>query len=117
MGFLSFIKKLFTCGDVDKAALNAVRARHGIKVDENEKVSVNESPVEIDRSVREYNVWEEIRNYRSNFFFGSWATRKFHPFGEDKVKKQLAELEKKREEERKKKEEESNNIPGNSGAP
>ena len=45
-----------------------------------------------------YDAWEEIDNFKMNFFLGSWATRKFKGgvIGEDKVKKELEELERKR---------------------
>jgi hypothetical protein len=47
-----------------------------------------------------YDPWEEIDNFKMNFFLGGWATRKFKGgvIGEDKVKKELEELEKKRAE-------------------
>jgi hypothetical protein len=115
MGFLSFIKKLFTGADVDEAALNAARARHGIKVGEKDKVASKKPITEAERSAPDYDVWEELRYFRSSFFLGRWASRKFRPLGEDKLKKKLVELEKKREEERRKKEGESNNIPDSSG--
>jgi hypothetical protein len=45
-----------------------------------------------------FDAWEEIDNFKMNFFLGSWATKKFKGgiIGEDKVKKELEELEKKR---------------------
>ena len=103
MGFLSFIRKLFTDDAVDEAALDAARARHGVNVNSKQKVEMSEHTSEAERFGQDYDVWEDIRNYRSNFFVGRWFTRKFHPFGEDKLKKQLADLEKKREEERRQK--------------
>jgi len=96
MGFLSFMKKVIGVEDEDDAELNAARARHGInpdKLDEKEPKSTQK------RFTEEYDVWEEIRNIRTNFFIGNWANKKFRVVGEDKVKKQLEELEKKREEE------------------
>jgi uncharacterized protein YciI len=33
------------------------------------------------RMAEDYNAWEEIDNYRANFFFGSWATKKFKAIG------------------------------------
>jgi hypothetical protein len=99
MGFLSFMKKVISVEDEDDAELNAARARHGInpdKMDEKEPKSGQK------RFTEEYDVWEEIRNIRTNFFIGNWATKKFRVVGEDKVKKQLEDLEKKREEEGKK---------------
>ena len=64
--------------------------------------------LERERKPEPYDVWEEVRNIRTSFFLGSWASRKIKSVhvGEDKLKKELEELEKKREEERRRKEEE-----------
>jgi hypothetical protein len=94
MGFLSFMKKVFSGESEDDAELNAARARHGINVNEPDE---HKSGTKQERFAEEYDVWEEIKNIRSNFFIGNWAAKKFHVIGEDKVKKQLEELEKKRE--------------------
>ena len=99
MGFKSFLKSIFVGSDADDAELQAARARHGIKVDEKDGKDY------INKDREPYDAWEEIRNMRTNFFLGSWVNKKFRVIGEDKVKKQRAELEKKREEERKQKEE------------
>jgi hypothetical protein len=101
MGFFSFWKKVFS-GESDKeeAELDAARARHGIKVD---KAEMNKPRTETERFAENYDPWEEVRNYRLNFFIGNWAARKFRIVGEEKLKKKLAELEKKREEEERKK--------------
>jgi ribosomal protein L9 len=101
MGFLSFLKKIFGGRSKDEAELDAARARHGITVDKKE---INKPTSEAERFGKDYNVWDDIRNYRSNFLVGNWVARKFRPIGEEKVKKQLEDLEKKREEERKMKE-------------
>ena len=95
MGFKDFFKKAFNSEDeLTDAELNAARARHGIQV---------ETPEEQKKRLKEekepYDPWEEVRNVRSSFFFGSWVTRKFHIVGEDKVKAELERLEKKRKEE------------------
>ena len=100
MGFLSFIKKVFGGESKDEVKLDAARARHGITVDKKE---MDKAKTEAERFGKDYNVWDDLRNYRANFFVGNWVARKFRPIGEDKVKKQLADLEKKREEERKRK--------------
>jgi hypothetical protein len=100
MGFLSFMKKIIGGEDEDDAELNAARARHGINPD---KLDKKEPKSAQKRFTEEYDVWEEIRNIRTNFFIGNWANKKFRVVGEDKVKKQLEELEKKREEEGKQK--------------
>ncbi len=100
MGFKSFMKQIIFGHDdesADEAALQAVREKYGIKTDvedERQKTSVEEE---------DYDPWEDIRNLRMHFFFGSWVTRKFRVVGEEKVKKQLEELERKREEEAKRK--------------
>ena len=100
MGFLSFLKKIFGGGSADEAELDAARARHGIIVDKKE---MDKARTEAERFAEDYDVWEDIKNYRANFFVGGWVSKKFHPIGEDKVKKQLADLEKKRQEEERKK--------------
>ncbi len=105
MGFKSFMKQVIFGHDDEDAELQAARARHGIEVGDEKKVE--DRPQE-----HEYDAWDELKNIRTNFFFGSWATRKYkhRVIGEEKVKKQLADLEKKREEEAaaKEKEEEGN---------
>jgi hypothetical protein len=102
MGFISFMKKVLFGADEDDAELRAARARHGIVLDKTDTEEARES----DEPEKEpYDVWEEVRNMRGTFLFGSWASRKFRIIGEDKVKAELEALEKKREEERKKKEE------------
>lgn len=94
MGLLSFFKKVFTGEDEkQEKELDEARARHGIQVD---KVEMNKKTSYEERFGEEYDVWEDIRNIRSNFFLGTWASRKFHIVGEDKVKKQLEDLDKKR---------------------
>ena len=96
MGFLDFWKKVFSGEDADDAELRAARARHGITVDEKQDRRAKDEPEK-----EPYDPWEEVRNARTSFFFGSWATRKFRVVGEDKVKAELEALEKKREEEKK----------------
>ena len=100
MGFLSFMKKVIGMEGEDDPAIIAARARHGIDPD---KLEEKERKSEQDRFTEQFDVWEEIRNIRMNFFIGNWASKKFRIIGEDKVKKQLADLEKKREEESKQK--------------
>jgi hypothetical protein len=102
MGFLDFLSRLFSSGDDDDAELRAARERHGIKVETPEEQKKRE------KEEREpYDPWEEVRNARSSFFLGTWASRKFHIIGEDKVKAELEALEKKREEEAQQKKEEN----------
>jgi hypothetical protein len=99
MGFIDFWKKMFS-SEEDDAELKAARARHGIKVETPEEQKKREKAEE-----EPWDPWEVVRDVRSSFFFGTWATKKFRIIGEEKVKKELEELEKKRqaeEEERKK---------------
>jgi len=97
MGFFSFIKKIFADKHVDETALEAARARHGVKIDAKQKAEVKKSATEAERFAANYDTWEELQHLRSYFFLGRWVTRKFHPIGEDKVKKQLEKLERKRQ--------------------
>ena len=95
MGFIDFFKKVFSGEDEkEEQALDEARARHGIQVD---KVAMNKATSAEERFAAEYDVWDDIKNIRSSFFFGTWASKKFHIVGEDKVKKQLEDLEKKRQ--------------------
>ena len=98
MGFKDFFKKAFNSEDeLTDAELNAARARHGIKVETPEE---QRRRVKAEKEEQEpFDPWEEVRNVRSSFFFGSWATKKFRIVGEDKVKAELERLEKKRKEE------------------
>ncbi len=102
MGIGSFFRKLFGGEDADEKILNEARARHGIVLTAQDKKEMDQAVTEDEQRAADYNVWEDLRNFRSNFFLGSWATRKFHIVGEDKVKKDLEALAKKREEKAKK---------------
>ncbi len=106
MGFFTAIKRIFTGESADEKVLDEARARHGIVVDKAEMdIQVSEEK----KFVETYDPWEDIRNFRTTFFIGGWAARKIHPnvVGEDKVKKELEELQKKREEEARKHDEEA----------
>src|SRR4030042_3209349 len=100
MGFFSFFKKIFAGEEQDEAELDAARARHGITVD---KAEMNKARTEEERFAENYDVWEDLKNIRTSVFVGNWVSRKFHPVGEEKVKRQLEALEKKREAEEQKK--------------
>jgi hypothetical protein len=102
MGFFSFIKNIFAGDSAFEEELDAARARHGIKLTEEEKREAKKTLTEAERFAEEYDVWEDIRNYRMHFFFGSWVTRKIRPVGEEKVKRELEKQERKRREEAKK---------------
>jgi hypothetical protein len=99
MGFFSFIKNIFAGKSADEEALDAARKRHGIELTEKEKAEAKKTMTEAERFGGEYDVWEELKKYRWNSFFGSWVTHKFHPVGEEKVKRDLEKLERKRREE------------------
>jgi hypothetical protein len=107
MGFFSAIKKIFTGGSEEEKALNEARARHGIAVDKTQ-MKIRDS--EEKRMAKEYDPWEDLKNYKATFFIGGWAAKKFHVIGEDKVKQKLEELQKKREEEDRKREEKSREM-------
>jgi hypothetical protein len=103
MGFFLFVKKLFVIEDKEEEELDAARARHGIVLDAKDKAEMDKAMSEEERFGRDYNAWEDLKHYRSTFFFGGWAAKKFHIVGEDKVKRDLEALAKKRDEEAKKK--------------
>jgi hypothetical protein len=102
MGFWSSLKQIFSLSEEEDAELKRLREKHGTSLHEKESYLREDKN---EPSSPDYDPWEEIRNMRMNFFLGSWVTRKikFRPVGEEKVKKQLAELQKKREEEEAKK--------------
>ncbi len=86
MEFKDLLKKAFNSEDeLTDAELNAARARHGIKVETPEE---QRKRLKAEKEEQEpYDPWEEVRNVRTSFFFGSWATKKFQIVGEDKVKR------------------------------
>ena len=104
MGFFTFIKKIFVGESAEEKILDDARARHGITVN---KAEMDKPVDEATRFGEEYDPWEDIRNFRATFFIGGWAARKFHVVGEDKVKKELDELQQKREAAAKKHDEEA----------
>ena len=102
MSFWSALKSIFSLKGQDEAELQKLREKHGIDVKQPSKEEILRE-VKNEPGATDYDPWEDIRNIRSNFFMGSWVTKKFkfRPVGEEKLKKQLEELEKKREEEEK----------------
>jgi hypothetical protein len=98
MGFFVFIKKVFSNEDKDEIELDAARARHGIVLDAKDKAEMNTPMSEEERMSHDYDPWEDLKHFRSTFFFGGWVSRKFHVVGEDKVKRDLEALAKKRQE-------------------
>ncbi len=101
---MGFFKKLFGSDEEDERELDAARARHGIELNAKDKAEMNIITTDEDRMADEYDAWEDLKHIRSSFFLGNWAAKKFRVIGEDKVKKQLADLQKKRDEEAKNKE-------------
>ncbi len=99
MGVFSFLKKVFAGESADEEELDAARRRHGIVLTGKEKLEARRPTTEAERFAAEFDVWEELKNYRWNFFVGNWVARKIHPVGEEKVKRDLERLEKKRQEE------------------
>jgi hypothetical protein len=101
MSFWSALRKIFSLSG-EEAELKALREKHGIDT-ENKDAILRE--IKNEPGSEEYDPWEEIRNMRANFFFGSWMTKKFkfRPIGEEKLKRDLERLAKKREEEEKRK--------------
>lgn len=71
-----------------------------VKSENYKDVPAEEYEEEEKETVSRYDPWEEIDNFKMNFFLGSWASKKFKRgiIGEEKVKKELEELEKKRAE-------------------
>ena len=69
-----------------------------VKSDNYKDLPVEEDDDDQIEAPERFDAWEEIDNFKMNFFLGSWATRKFKSriIGEDKVKKELEELERKR---------------------
>ncbi len=84
MGLWSFFKGLFTSEDEE---LEALRAKHNIRAASGGVKEVRAGP-KAEQNIPD--AWEEIDNYRMNFFLGSWATRRFRGLGkrrnEDKKK-------------------------------
>jgi hypothetical protein len=96
MGFRSFLRNLFIGESAkEEEALDAARLRHGITVDKKE--ANIRFPSEQQRIAEEYDAWEELKNFRSNFFLGGWMNKRFHrPFGENKLKADLERIAEKR---------------------
>ena len=102
MGFWASFKRIFSLSGEDEVELKRLRAKHGMDAAPKEEIL---KEIKNEPGSKDYDVWEDLRNYRSTFFLGSWATRKFkcRPVGEEKFKRDLERLEKKREEEERRK--------------
>jgi hypothetical protein len=97
MSFFSFIKHIFSSETKDEQELDQARARHGIMLNAKDKAEMDHATTDEERAAQDYDAWEDLKTFKSSFFIGGWAAKKFRIVGEDKVKKQLEELEKKRE--------------------
>lgn len=80
MGLWSFFKGFFTGEDEE---LEALRRKHNIRAASGGVKEGRASP-KTERNVPD--PWEEIDNYRMNFFLGSWAARRFRGLGKRKDK-------------------------------
>jgi hypothetical protein len=101
----SVIKKMFggikgasNWVTADDEKLRAARARYRGDLDESETESEDELEDEQTRVVADFDVWEEIDNARTSFFFGQFLSRKIRMPRSDKLKKELEELERKKKE-------------------
>ncbi|MHB8104212.1 MAG: hypothetical protein ACYDG5_01540 [Dehalococcoidales bacterium] len=103
MGFFSYVKNFFVGEGIDSEKLDAARKRHGVVITDEEKAAALKETTEAERFAKEYDVWEELDNYRWSFLVGGWVAKKLHPVGEDKVRRDLAKLEKTRREAEEKK--------------
>ena len=103
MGILSFLKNVFGGEDTDEKELDEARARHGIQLTAKDKLEMDQGVSEEERFAEKYDVWEDLKHYRTTFFLGNWAAKKIHVIGEDKVKQQLEDLERKKQQEAEKK--------------
>ncbi len=70
MGLRSFFKSLFS----EDEELDALRAKHNIAGGEVDAKGGGGRP-KFEQDIPDF--WEEIDNYRMNFFLGGWITRKF----------------------------------------
>lgn len=103
---LSAIKRMFggitratTWLTSDDEKLRQARARHLGDLDEPETEAEDDFKDEQTRMMDDYNVWEEIDNIRTSFFFGRYLSRKIKMPRTDKLKKELEELERKKKDE------------------
>lgn len=105
---MGFFKKLLGLEEEEVSEeIKAARERHNIKVEEPQQLNVRRNSRE-DRDERdEYDAWEELRNIRTNFFLGSWASRRYRRLthNDNKLKEELERVAKEREEKERRKEE------------
>lgn len=101
---MGFFKKLLGMEDEEVSdEIRQARARHGIQVDETENLRSKKDSADDERG--EYDAWEDLRNLRTNFFFGSWATRRYRRMThhDDKLKQELEKVAREREEKERRK--------------
>jgi hypothetical protein len=98
MGFWASIKRIINGNSAaEEAELDAARARHGIAADEIEKAfrSAKEQ-----REAANFDAWEELKYFKTDFIMGNWASKKLRPFfGAESLKKDIDKLEEKRRQE------------------
>jgi hypothetical protein len=95
MGWISAIKKIFSADD---AELREARARHtGSEVDPEAEYFYEEQQKHLSEN---YDAWEEIDGFRTNFFFGRFLGRKISMPRSEKLRQELEALEKKKAEEK-----------------
>jgi hypothetical protein len=98
MGLRSFLQKLINGNSLaEEQELNAARARHGIAPEDVEAAFRN---AEERRQVAEFDAWEELKYFKTDFIMGNWVSKKIRPFfGIDNLKKDMNKLEEKRRQE------------------
>ncbi len=98
MGWISAIKKIFSADDV---GLREARAKHkGSEADPEAEYLYEEQQK---RFSEKFDVWDEIDDFRTSFFFGRFLSRKFSMPRSEKLRQELEALEKKKAEERQQK--------------
>ena len=114
MGFFKRLLGLEEAGISDE--IRAARARHGIEVEDPE-ITEAKAHLEKDQEKEDYDPWDEVRNMRANFFFGSWATRRYRQVvrNDDKLKEDLDKVARDREEKERLKAERKRQKEENSG--
>jgi hypothetical protein len=106
---MGFFKKLLGMEEEEiSEEIREARARHGIHVDETEDLKPKSNSRDDGRG--EYDAWDELRNLRTNFFFGSWATRRYRRLThhDDKLKQELEKVAREREEKERRKAQQQN---------
>ena len=96
---MSFFKKLLGLEEEEISdEIRAARARHGIQVDETEHLKSRNTEMSEDQE--DYDAWDELKNIRTNFFLGSWGSRRYRRAtrSDDKLREELEKVAREREE-------------------